>query len=277
MNWLNLRTELLHSTEFIGCHPTRRATWLSLSLWCASQENGGIVSGGANWPDRQWQQTCGVTKDEATDSCDLFRVDGADVVLWGYNTEKEAEVQERREWARENGRKGGRPRKSASEEPTPVSENNQHRYQHPKAEGEGEGEGEGERDGEPEATQNEKKEVQEETAGPASPPASVAVEPLTLTSEPPAKPSKAKRPPKHPAQTDAEWLASLAASPAYAGLDVPREHAKAAEWCRVRRQTLSRQRFINWLNRADKPLTTAPNGHSRRSFEQRNDYSQTGI
>lgn len=47
MNWLNLRTEILHSPEFIGCHPTRRATWLSLSLWCASQENGGIVAGGA--------------------------------------------------------------------------------------------------------------------------------------------------------------------------------------------------------------------------------------
>jgi len=276
MNWLNLRTETLHAPQYIGSDPTRRATWISLMLWCAQQENGGIVSGGANWSDRQWQQTCGVTKDEATDSCDLFRVDGADVVLWGYNVEKEAEVQERREWARENGRKGGRPRKSASEEPTPVSENNQHRYQHPKAEGEGEGEGERK---ENENRNEKKKEVQEETAGPASPPASVAVEPLALTSEPPAKPAKSKRTPKQPAQTDAEWLASLAASPAYVGLDVPREHAKASEWCRVRQQTLSRQRFVNWLNRADKPLTAATHATdtSRRRFANGNDYSATGL
>lgn len=117
MNWLNLRTEILHSPEFIGCHPTRRATWLSLSLWCASQENGGIVHGGANWSDRQWQQTCGVTKDEATDSCDLFRVDGADVVLWGYNIEKEREVQAKRAAGLESSRKrwaNGSPDSSAN-------------------------------------------------------------------------------------------------------------------------------------------------------------------
>jgi hypothetical protein len=69
--------------------------------------------------------------------------------------------------------------------------------------------------------------------------------------------------PKQPTQTDAEWLASLAASPAYAGLDVAREHAKASEWCRVRQQTLSRQRFVNWLNRADKPMTAAIPANSR--------------
>lgn len=272
MNWLNLRTEILHSPEFIGSDPTRRATWLSLMLWCAQQENGGIICGSKSWADRRWQQTCGVTAAEVAESCDLFVWVNSDLVLWGYNTEKEAEVQERREWARENGRKGGRPRKTASEEPTPVSENNQHRYQHPKAEGEGEGEGERKE----KEKENEKKEVQEETAGPASPPASAAVEPLSLTSDPPAKPAKAKRAPKQPAQTDAEWLASLAASPAYAGIDVAREHAKASEWCRVRQQALSRQRFVNWLNRADKPLqpTNGNASTSRRGFDDGQRYDR---
>lgn len=93
-------------------------------------------------------------------------------------------------------------------------------------------------------------------AGLATPPASVT-DALALTSEPPTKPAKAKRAPRAAPQTDAEWLASLATSPAYAGMDVPREHAKASEWCRVRQQPLSRQRFINWLNRADKPLTAS--------------------
>ena len=119
--------------------------------------------------------------------------------------------------------------------------------------------------------------MQEETAGPASPPASVAVEPLSLSSEPPTQLAKRKRTTKQPPQTDAEWMASLAASPAYAGIDVAREHAKAGVWHSERGRQLTRRSFINWLNRADKPLSTPTNGHSRRSFEQRNDYSQTGL
>ena len=47
MNWLNLRTETLHAPNYIGSDPTRRATWLSLMLWCAQQENGGIIAGWA--------------------------------------------------------------------------------------------------------------------------------------------------------------------------------------------------------------------------------------
>ena len=54
MNWLNLRTETLHAPNYIGSDPTRRATWLSLMLWCAQQENGGIIAGSRQWPDRRW-------------------------------------------------------------------------------------------------------------------------------------------------------------------------------------------------------------------------------
>lgn len=253
MNWLNLRTEILHSPEFIGCDPTRRATWLSLMLWCAQQENGGIICGSKSWADRRWQQTCGVTAAEVAESCDLFAWANSDLVMWGYDVEKEREVQAKRAAGLESSRKrwaNGSPDSSASSSAIRSAYT------------EGEGEGEGER--KENEKENEKKEVQEETAGPASPPASAAVEPLSLTSEPPAKPAKAKRAPKQPPQTDAEWLASLAASPAYAGIDVAREHAKASEWCRVRQQTLSRQRFINWLNRADKPLQPT-NGQHRSS------------
>jgi hypothetical protein len=53
---------------------------------------------------------------------------------------------------------------------------------------------------------------------------------------------------------DADWLDGLKRNPAYEGIDVMREHAKAAVWCENKRRTLSRARFINWLNRAERPM-----------------------
>lgn len=68
----------------------------------------------------------------------------------------------------------------------------------------------------------------------------------------------AQRPTKRAAKatptSDAEWLAGLVVDPAYLGIDVAREHAKAVRWCSERRQKMSRRRFINWLNRCDRPL-----------------------
>ena len=54
--------------------------------------------------------------------------------------------------------------------------------------------------------------------------------------------------------TDADWLDGLKRNPAYEGIDVLREHAKAAVWCENKHRTLSRARFINWLNRAERPM-----------------------
>lgn len=53
---------------------------------------------------------------------------------------------------------------------------------------------------------------------------------------------------------DADWLDGLKRNPAYEGIDVLREHAKAAVWCENKHRTLSRARFINWLNRAERPM-----------------------
>lgn len=57
-----------------------------------------------------------------------------------------------------------------------------------------------------------------------------------------------------PPKDDLEWLADLRDDPAYKGIDVAREHAKAARWCKERRKHLTRRFFINWLNRCDKHL-----------------------
>ena len=60
---------------------------------------------------------------------------------------------------------------------------------------------------------------------------------------------------KAPELTDAQWLESLAVDPTYQGIDVQTEHGKMCRWCDQNRKQPSRRRFINWLNRCEKPMT----------------------
>jgi len=59
--------------------------------------------------------------------------------------------------------------------------------------------------------------------------------------------------------SESEWLAGLRADPAYRGLDVDREYAKMNAWCREKKRQPTRMRFVNWLNRCDKPPGTEGN------------------
>lgn len=151
MNWLNLKTSQLREPSFIGSDPVARATWLCVMAYCVEMENSGRIVGARLWKDRQWQQTCGVMLSEIQTATLLLSWVGDDLIVWNYPSEKEVEVRDRREVAKKNGKKGGRPPKEDSTEkktddkPTSVSENNQR----PKAEGEGEGEGKGKEKGKP--------------------------------------------------------------------------------------------------------------------------------
>lgn len=60
--------------------------------------------------------------------------------------------------------------------------------------------------------------------------------------------------PSSPPTTDDEWRASLNADKAYEGINVDLEYAKMLRWCEVNRKQATRRRFINWLNRSDRPL-----------------------
>jgi len=53
--------------------------------------------------------------------------------------------------------------------------------------------------------------------------------------------------------SDEDWLNGLTTDPAFTCLDVRREHAKMAAWCRETNKQPTRRRFVNWLNRCDKP------------------------
>ena len=99
----------------IGEEPATRSTYIYLLAWACSQECGGTIKGCAEWSDRRWQQTAAVTKAEVEDLCatDMARWDGVDLVLWWYPEEAHAKVIANRE----NGKRGGRPRKKAKTEP----------------------------------------------------------------------------------------------------------------------------------------------------------------
>jgi hypothetical protein len=110
MQWLNLQTSMRTAPQFIGADPVQRATWVCLMLYAAEHETGGVIRNCADWKDRQWQQTCGVTKAEIEDACDLWTRDGADIVLWGYPIDKEQVVRAKREYAAKGGRVSGEAR-----------------------------------------------------------------------------------------------------------------------------------------------------------------------
>lgn len=128
MEWLNLRTSVLHAAEYIRSKPLKRATWLNVSLWCVSQENGGRIVSARAWKDREWQQVCGVTAREVNASAPLLAWDGDDLVVWNYPLDREREIRAKREagkvyadkrWAKPNAKHDGTPIASPNEAPTP--------------------------------------------------------------------------------------------------------------------------------------------------------------
>ncbi len=147
MNWLNIETTTLDSEEFVGSDPINRATWLCLFRYCAGQENGGVILACKPWADRKWQQLARVTQSEVLADSTLWRWIGDDLHLWSYPCDKEAEVKQRRDRARINGQRGGRPPlvpPSESKGTDVGTQNKPTSVNSAKAEGEGEGEGEGE-------------------------------------------------------------------------------------------------------------------------------------
>jgi hypothetical protein len=148
MEWLNLHTSILDSPEVIGSDPVDRGTWLMLLRYCIGQENAGKIDACREWKDRKWQQLVRVTKKEVEADSDLWKWEGADLVVAHYPAAKEAEVRTKREIARENGNRGGRPKRTQAATDTQTNVGTEEKPTSvifAKAEGKGrEGEGEGE-------------------------------------------------------------------------------------------------------------------------------------
>lgn len=110
MNWINIETKTLRSSEFIGAEPVERATWLCLLNYCCEQENGGVIEDCADWSDRKWQQICGITKAEAELEGELYAMLEGELKVSFYPASKEAEVQAKRKGGAKGGKASGRAR-----------------------------------------------------------------------------------------------------------------------------------------------------------------------
>jgi hypothetical protein len=115
MEWLNMHTSILHAPEYIGSDPTARATWLNVSMWSAQQENGGRIEGAKGWGNRQWQQTCGVTRREIESAARLLTWEGEALIVWRYPKEKEDVVRKKRGVGQLGGLKSGAVRRNKAE------------------------------------------------------------------------------------------------------------------------------------------------------------------
>ena len=220
MNWINIKTSDLRAPQFIGSDPTARGTWVAVLGYCYEQENGGLIAGCKTWKDRQWQQVCGVTREEIDGARSLMSWQDDDLRVWGYPSDLEDEIKRKRE----AGRKGGQARTQAKIE---ASKANGAKHN-------------------PSITQ----------AEPKQEPNVIVIERERVIEK---KEKEGKDVAEVSATSDEEWLNQLGTNPAYSLIDVRREHSKMQTWCSVNRKMPTRRRFVAWLNRIEKPMD-APKG-----------------
>ena len=80
------------------------------------------------------------------------------------------------------------------------------------------------------------------------------------------QPSREKpRSVRAPVEPDDEFLDGLQKNPAYSMFNVRMLYLKMLEWCKANHKMPSRRRFINWLNKEDKPMTAkaSPPGNAK--------------
>jgi len=69
---------------------------------------------------------------------------------------------------------------------------------------------------------------------------------------------------RKPPLTDSEWLSGLKENPAYKYLSVDILYQKMLVWCETNGKKPTRRRFVNWLNREERPLHAQP--EQRRQY-----------
>lgn len=109
MHWLNIEIIRTQGPEYTSAEPAQQLAWFHLLLYCAQQENGGIIRGASAFTDRQWQRLMDVDGETIRSRCALWLWDSeGNLVVWEYPEKQEQSVQAKRE----GGRKGGRSPKS---------------------------------------------------------------------------------------------------------------------------------------------------------------------
>jgi len=219
MLWLNLQTNIIRSPEYVGAEPNQRATWLNVLIYCVEQENGGLIKNCESWKDRQWQQTCGVTIFEINNSEPLLYWIDLDLCVWNYPLYTEEVIKQRRE----SGRKGGL---SKSEAKTQAAKDNGTKHNPSTTEANAK------QNPSNNPTKGKEREGKEKEGNEVS----------------------ASSKPKTAPAIDIVWLNNLPNDPAFQGIDVNRELAKAKLWAETKKRKYSKRFILNWLMRVEAPI-----------------------
>jgi len=92
---ITLDPKLTGEPAFIATNATGRGTWLNLLLWCADQENGGVIKGAASWSSEAWGML-GVVKECLPSAGRLLLATAEDIRVLGYPTEQEEAARAKR-------------------------------------------------------------------------------------------------------------------------------------------------------------------------------------
>lgn len=100
MEWLNLQISLLGGDQFRIADEKTRGVWVSLMVYCAHQENDGIIDHCKKWTAQEWQRVCGIRKKMIEKDSSLWSWLDNDLIVQLYPTEKQKQVQALRLQAR---------------------------------------------------------------------------------------------------------------------------------------------------------------------------------
>lgn len=109
MEWAKLLVRFVRSRDFVLASDLAVATWTRLLAYCAEQENLGVFQVNEKWSAREWLMVAGVTPEGIAAAADAGLVERRDgsIIVVGYVGAPEANAAT----SRENGARGGRPRK----------------------------------------------------------------------------------------------------------------------------------------------------------------------
>lgn len=124
MHWLNIEIIRTQGPEYTSAEPAQQLAWFHLLLYCAQQENGGIIREASTFTDRQWMRLIDVEGATLRTECLLWTwaQDGS-LIVWEYPAKQEQVVQAKREGGRRGGDAKAQNRSTPSSTPsrTPTS------------------------------------------------------------------------------------------------------------------------------------------------------------
>jgi hypothetical protein len=124
MHWLNIEIIRTQGPEYTSAEPAQQLAWFHLLLYCAQQENGGIIREASTFTDRQWMRLIDVEGATLRGECLLWTwaQDGS-LIVWEYPAKQEQVVQAKREGGRRGGDAKAQNRSTPSSTPsrTPTS------------------------------------------------------------------------------------------------------------------------------------------------------------